>query len=110
MEWKFLAKQSFKSVGGSVDFSKFISKNVILISIESPQKKATWNKCGSVIQLLDISDLGIVCELSNSYHRIGFTPSLIRFEMLSGNNYRIRFKPVPWLTEFTISIWQYQGN
>lgn len=108
-DWIYTGRDSYSGVIESVDLSLVLSQQVILIDLDSPQKKATWSKAGNVIQLLQIDAISAPVEISDSYSYLGFNPMLLKFQIASGNNYKIRFKPVPWLTQFTISIWQYYG-
>ena len=110
MDWRFLGKQSFSRVANSVEFTRSLSRNVIAIDVDSPQKKDTWNKAGNIIQVLPVPDFPNGLDIASSFTRIGFAPTLIRFDVVSGNPYRIKFKPVPWLTEFSLLIWQYYGD
>jgi hypothetical protein len=108
-DWIFRATQNFSNVSDAVDFSAILSRQTILVSLESPQKRPTWYKAGNVIQVIDTGIVPVLCEVSDSYSYLGFNPTLLRFQILSGNNYKLRFNPVPWLSEFSISIWQYYG-
>lgn len=107
MDWVYVGQESFMG-SQSVDISIPLTRSVIAIDIDSPQKKSTWHRAGSCIQIMDL-DFATGVELATSYTRLSFSPTVLKFELLSDNNYKLRFKPVPWLTEFTIKIWQYFG-
>jgi hypothetical protein len=109
MEWQYLGKQSYSRVANSVEFTRSLSRNVIAIDVDSIQKKDTWNKAGDIVQVLPVLGFPTGLDVGDSFAQIGFAPTLVRFNVLSGNSYKIRFKPVPWLTDFSISIWQYYG-
>jgi hypothetical protein len=112
-DWLYAASETFSGVGNSIDLPFLLSSQVIAIDINSPQKKASWNKAGDIIQIIDLELLDTFftrLEVSDSYSYVGFNPTLIRFNILSGNEYRLRFKPVSWLSEFTITVWQYLGD
>jgi hypothetical protein len=112
-DWLYATSEPFSGVGSSVDLSFLFSSQVIAIDINSPQKKVSWNKAGDIIQIIDLELVDTFftrLEVSDSYSYVGFNPTLIRFKILSGNDYRLRFKPVSWLSEFSITVWQYFGN
>lgn len=109
-DWVLSGTETFIGVGNIVDLSFSLSSNIIIIDIDSPLKKPTWQKAGDIIQLIDISIPLLstnLIEVSDSYSYVGFNPTLIKFQVLSGNIYKLRFKAVPWLTNFSISIWYY---
>jgi hypothetical protein len=112
-EWQYGASESFSNVRGSVDLNFLFSRNVIALDVLSSQKKSSWSKAGDIIQIIDLEfvpEFFTRLEVSDSFSYLGFAPTLLKFQILSGNNYRLRFKPVPWLTEFTIRSWQYFGT
>ena len=108
MDWLYAGKEFFTGAG-SVDFSIPLTRSIILIDIDSPKKKSTWNRAGSFIQVIDLGFIQGV-ELATSYSKASFSPPLLRFDLLAVNEYRLRFKPVPWLTEFSITVWQNFGE
>jgi hypothetical protein len=111
--WQYATSESFSNVLGSVDLNHLFSRQVIAIDVASPQKKATWDKAGNILQLIDLEmvpNFFTRLEVSDSYSYLGFNPTLFRFQILSGNEYRIRFKPVTWQTNFTITVWEYLGD
>lgn len=105
-DWIYVGKASYFGINDAVDLSFELSKQVILIDLDSPQKKPTWNKAGNILQVIDIDVVNTLAEISDSYSYLGFSPTVIKFQIQSGNNYRLRFKPVPWLTNFSISVWE----
>lgn len=112
-DWQYATSESFSGVRGAVDLSFVFSRNVIAVDLASPQKKASWNKSGDIIQVVDlelVDGFFTRLEASDSYSYLGFEPTLFRFAIVSGNNYRLRFKPVDWLQDFSIVIWQYFGQ
>jgi len=112
-DWQYATSESFSGVRGAVDLSFLLSRNVIAIDVTSSQKKASWNKAGDIIQLVDLelaTGFFTRLEVSDSYSYLGFNPTLFRFQIVSGNDYRLRFRPVDWLTDFSIVIWQYFGD
>ena len=109
MDWQSLGKQSFSRVTGSVEFTKSLSRNVIAIDVDSKLKKETWNRSGEIVQVLTVPVFYEGLVVANSLTKLEFHPTLVRFE-IENNPYKLRFKPVPWLTEFTLSIWQYYGD
>lgn len=112
-DWLYATSENFANVSNSVDLSFVLTQQVIAIDIASAQKKAGWNKAGDIIQIVELELLTSFftqLEVSDSYSYLGFNPTLIRFQIVSGNNYRLRFKPVPWLTDFSLTVWQYFGD
>lgn len=112
-DWQYATSESFIGVSGAVDLSFVMSRNVIAIDIDSPQKKSSWNKAGDIIQLVDLEladGFPTRLEVSDSYSYLGFNPTLFKFQIVSGNQYRLRFKPVSWLTNFSVLVWQYFGD
>lgn len=111
-DWQYGSSESFSGVLRDVDLSFTLSRKVICLDLQSSQKKAGWNKAGDIIQVIDlelVDNFFTRLEVSDSYSYLGFNPTLLRFNIANGNNYRLRFKPVPWLTDFTIIIWEYYG-
>lgn len=111
--WRFAATENFGGVVGSVDLAVDLNRQVIAIDVASNQKKAAWNKAGDIIQLVDLEMLeGFFTrlEVSDSFSYLGFNPTLFKFQILSGNEYHLRFKPVPWLNDFSLTIWEYLGD
>lgn len=112
-DWLYGTSESFANVRNSVDLSFVLTQQVIAIDIASAQKKAGWNKAGDILQIVDlelVDSFFTRLEVSDSYSYLGFNPTLFKFQILSGNNYRLRFKPVPWLTDFSLTVWQYFGE
>ena len=108
-DWQYATTQTFNSVSGAVDLSFVFSQPFLIIDLDSNQKKASWNKAGDILQVLDVElALGFYTrvEVADSFAYLGFAPTLLNFNL--GDSYRLRFKPVPWLTQFTLTI--YQGN
>lgn len=109
-DWLFATSESFSAVGNSVDLSFLFSRQVIAIDINSSQKKLSWDKAGNILQIVDlelVDSFFTRLEVSDSYSYLGFNPTLFKFQIASGNAYRLRFKPVPWLSDFSITVWQY---
>jgi hypothetical protein len=109
-DWVYADGESFSGKSGSVDLSAILTRNVILVDIDSPQKKITWDKAGNILQLINVDVIPSLVEVSDSYSYAGFNPTLYKFQIASGNDYRLRFKPVPWVTTFSIKVWQYFGD
>ena len=112
-DWQYATNQSFVGVSGSVDLSFVFSRQVIAIDIECATRKPSWNKAGDILQIIDLEiadNFFTRLEVSNSYNYLGFNPTLFKFEIGSGNDYRLRFKPVSWLDNFSLTVWQYFGN
>ncbi len=111
-DWQYGTRESFSNVLGSVDLSFVLNQQVIAIDLDSPLKRASWNKAGDLLQIVDLELAdGFLTrlEVADSFNYLGFSPTLVRFEIASGNPYRLRFRPVPWLTNFSIVVWQYFG-
>jgi hypothetical protein len=111
--WTYASSESFAGVLNAVDLSFTLSRRVICLDLQSSQKKAGWNKAGDIIQVIDLELVDTFfsrLEVSDSFSYLGFNPTLFKFNIANGNDYRLRFKPVPWLTDFTIIIWQYFGE
>ncbi len=112
-DWLYATSESFSAVGGSVDLSFLFSRQVIAIDINCANKKASWSKAGDILQIVDLelADTFFTrLEVSDSYSYLGFNPTLFKFQIASGNDYRLRFKPVSWLNDFSITVWQYFGT
>lgn len=110
-DWQYAISQSFSGVSGTVDLSFVLASKVIAVDVSSLQKKASWNKAGDIIQLVTlelVNGFFSTLEVSNSFNYLGFEPTLFNFDAVLGDNYRLRFKPVPWLTDFSIVIWQFR--
>jgi hypothetical protein len=110
--WQYATNQSFVGVSGSVDLSFVFSRQIIAIDIESATRKPSWSKAGDILQIVDLEladNFFTRLEVSNSYSYLGFNPTLFKFEIASGNDYRLRFKPVSWVDNFSITVWQYFG-
>lgn len=110
--WQYGNSESFSGVLNAVDLSFTLSRKVICLDLQSSQKKAGWNKAGDIIQVIDlelVDNFFTRLEVSDSFSYLGFNPTLFRFNIANGNQYRLRFKPVPWLTDFTIIVWEYYG-
>jgi hypothetical protein len=108
--WQYATSESFVNVSGFVDLSFVLSRQVIAVDVASSQKKATWDKAGNILQIIDqelLEGFSTRLEVSDSFNYLGFTPTLYKFQILSGNPYRLRIKPVPWLTNFSVTVWQY---
>jgi hypothetical protein len=108
--WQYATSESFVNVSGFVDLSFVFSKQVIAVDVASSQKKASWDKVGNILQIIDLELLEgfqTRLEVSDSFNYLGFNPTLYKFQILSGNPYRLRIKPVPWLTTFSVTVWQY---
>lgn len=110
MDWRSLGKQSFSRVTGCAEFTKSLSRNVIAIDVDSRLKKDTWNRSGEIVQVISVPIFPQGLVVANSLTKLEFHPTLVRFQIENNNLYKLRFKPVPWLTEFTLSIWQYYGD
>lgn len=109
-DWLYATSESFSAVAGSVDLPFLFSRQVIAVDVASSQKKASWNKAGDILQTVDLEladSFFTRLEVSDSFSYLGFNPTLYKFQILSGNFYRLRVKPVPWMTDFTITVWQY---
>ena len=109
-DWLFVGSNEYINVVGVVDIANVLTGQAILVKVDSIQKRESWNKAGAFIQILDLIPVSQKVEVPDSYLRVSFGSSLLKFQINSGNPYQLRFKPVPWLTCFTISIWQYLGD
>lgn len=112
-DWQYRGSQSFSNVSGAVDISLILNQQVIVIDVASPQKKLSWNKAGDIIQIIDLAlvpNFFSRLEVSDSFSYLGFNPTLFKFQINPENDYRIRFRPVNWLTTFSITIWEYTGQ
>jgi hypothetical protein len=112
-DWQYATSESFSGVRGAVDLSFLLTRNAIAIDLSSTQKKAGWNKAGDIIQVIDLElaiGFSTRLEVADSFNYLSFNPTLLKFNILSSNPYRLRFKPVPWLTDFSFVVWQYFGD
>ena len=111
-DWQYATNQSFIGVSGSVDLSFVFTRQVIAIDLDCLTRKPSWDKAGNILQIVDLelaTGFFTRLEVSNSYGYLGFNPTLFKFEIASGNDYHLRFKPVSWVDNFSITVWQYFG-
>lgn len=104
MALQLIGRRSYLNQVGSIDFPFVLNKRICVIDIDSSLKKDTWNKAGEALQIVRLDAFD--CEVDKSYTSISFNPVLIKFPLAENQNYHIRFKPVPWLKSFTLSVYR----
>lgn len=112
MDWLFKGSQSFDLAKSRyvVEFSRTLRRSVIAVDIDSEQNKNSWFRAGNVSQALILPEFDGLVEVADSNKSVGFSLSLVKFAEMDGNDYKLRFLPVPWLTKFSVTVYEYMGE
>lgn len=104
--WIYKGSSSYTGKTGSVDLNFALNGRSLIIDIDSAQKKDTWNISGAFVQVINLGFIPEKIEVSETYRKVSFNPSLLKFQPIANSTYGLRFKPVPWLTNFSIRVWE----
>jgi hypothetical protein len=104
--WTLKFNRNFVETNEVQSFSTVFDKPIIVCSITSPLQQDSWFRSGYLAQIKDIPDLGLDCEVERDY-RLGFRPRLIKLPLAMGEEYRLRFSPMPWMITYRIVVHEY---
>lgn len=79
------------------------SSNYVVIEVSTNHRRETWNMAGWLIPVLLDSELG---NIQSNYRRVFFGKSLVKINNLEVY-YKLEFKPVYYLVDITLTIWEY---
>jgi hypothetical protein len=91
-----------------------LRQRVYVVEAMYTKAPVNWWLCGTLVQYIEssvspsISGLGLP-GLAIASHKVPlFRQSLIVLEQ-TGQEFRLGFEPVPWLPEFHLKIWRWEG-
>jgi hypothetical protein len=104
--WTLKINRNFVETNEVQSLSTLFDKPIVVCSITSPLQQDSWFRSGYLAQMKPIPALGFDCEVERDY-RLGFRPKLIKFPLAMGEQYKLRFSPMPWMITYRIVVYEY---